>query len=42
VAAAVERRNTVTLSLTERQLYLDVNGTTVTSGVHEHRLEPVG
>lgn len=35
-AAAVERRNTVTLSVTEGQLYLDVNGTSLTSTLHEH------
>ena len=37
-AAAVERRNTVTLSVTEGQLYLDVNGTNLTSVVHEHAI----
>ncbi|MFY9713965.1 MAG: YaeQ family protein [Microbacterium sp.] len=35
----IERRNTLTLSATERELYLDLNGTTLTSAVHEHRLE---
>ncbi|WP_102193955.1 YaeQ family protein [Microbacterium aurantiacum] len=35
----IERRNTLTLSVTERELYLDLNGTTLTSAVHEHRLE---
>ena len=39
VAEAVERRNTVTLSVTEGQLYLDVNGVNLTSGVRAH---PVG
>ncbi|WP_309069620.1 YaeQ family protein [Microbacterium sp.] len=36
--AALERRNTVTLSITERQLYLELNGTSLTSAVHDHRL----
>ena len=35
----LERRNTLTLSVTERELYLDLNGTTLTSAVHEHRLD---
>ena len=38
VADAIERRNTVTLSVTEGQLYLDVNGTNLTSAVHEHAI----
>ncbi|GAA3026083.1 YaeQ family protein [Microbacterium dextranolyticum] len=33
-AAAVERRNSVTLSVTEGQLYLDVNGTNLASPMH--------
>ena len=37
-AAAVERRNTMTLSRTEDQLYLDLNGANLTSGVHDHAL----
>lgn len=37
-AAAVERRNTMTLSRTEDQLYLDLNGANLTSGVHDHPL----
>lgn len=32
------RRNTVTLTVTEQVLYLDLNGTTLTSAVHEHSL----
>ncbi|WP_067835868.1 YaeQ family protein [Nocardia lijiangensis] len=36
--AAVERRNTVTLSVTERLLYLDLNGTGLSAAVEEHRL----
>ncbi|AYF96884.1 YaeQ family protein [Protaetiibacter intestinalis] len=38
-AAALERRNTASLSVTERQLYLELNGTTLTSALHEHALE---
>lgn len=33
---ALERRNTITLSVTEDQLYLDLNGTTLSSAVHTH------
>jgi len=36
VADAVERRNTLTISVTESQLYLDVNGRSLASGVHRH------
>jgi len=36
--AALARRNTVTLSITERELYLDLNGTTLSSSIHDHRL----
>lgn len=36
---ALERRNTLTVSVTERQLYLELNGVTLTSVVHEHPLE---
>lgn len=35
-AAVLERRNTMTLSVTERQVYLEVNGTTSTSVIHDH------
>ncbi len=34
-AAALTRRNTVTLSITEGQLYLDVNGRSLSSTLHE-------
>ncbi len=37
-AAAVARRNTLTLSVTEGQLYLDLNGTSLSSAVHDHPL----
>jgi len=36
--AALERRNTVTLSIIERLVYLEINGAVVSSPVHEHRL----
>ncbi|GAA3202324.1 YaeQ family protein [Microbacterium terregens] len=36
--AVLERRNTATLSITERQLYLDLNGSTLTSTIHDHRI----
>ncbi|GAA3663571.1 YaeQ family protein [Microbacterium marinilacus] len=36
--AAIERRNSMTVSVTERQLYLDLNGTALGTEVHEHRL----
>lgn len=32
---AIERRNDVTLSITERRIYLDVNGSSFESDVHE-------
>lgn len=32
----LERRNTLTLSVTEAQLYLDLNGTTLSSALHRH------
>lgn len=38
-AAALERRNTVTVSRTEGQLYLEVNGTHLSSAVHEHAIQ---
>jgi uncharacterized protein YaeQ len=37
--AALERRNALTLSITERELYLDLNGTSVSSAIHDHRIE---
>ncbi|MFD0790455.1 YaeQ family protein [Microbacterium insulae] len=42
IAAAVDvidRRNTATLSVTERELYLDLNGTMLTTSLHEHRID---
>jgi uncharacterized protein YaeQ len=36
--AVLERRNDMVLSVTERRLYLELNGTTLSSAVHEHRL----
>lgn len=37
-AAAVERRNSVTVSVTEGQLYLDINGVSLSSALHRHPL----
>jgi len=37
--AAVERRNTMTLSVTEGQLYLELNGTILTSELHTHEVD---
>ncbi|KAA9132995.1 YaeQ family protein [Microbacterium caowuchunii] len=34
--SALERRNTMTLSVTERQLYLELNGASSSSAVHDH------
>ncbi|TDN92575.1 YaeQ family protein [Microbacterium sp. BK668] len=33
--ARLERRNTMTVSITERRLYLDLNGSTFETGIHE-------
>lgn len=38
VVAQIERRTTLSVSVTEGQLYLDVNGTTLISTVHRHPL----
>ncbi|HYP74185.1 MAG TPA: YaeQ family protein [Microbacterium sp.] len=35
VAASLQRRNTMTLSVTEGQVYLDLNGTSLSSALHE-------
>ncbi|KDA05453.1 hypothetical protein DC31_17050 [Microbacterium sp. CH12i] len=35
----LERRNTLTLSVTEGQLYFDLNGTSLSSALHTHRIE---
>ena len=37
--AALERRNTMTVSITERELYLDLNGTSVSTTIYDHRIE---
>ncbi|MEU4013678.1 YaeQ family protein [Microbacterium sp. NPDC028030] len=37
-AALIERRNTMTLTVTEGVIYLDLNGTNLTSTVHVHEL----
>ncbi|MFI6996767.1 YaeQ family protein [Nocardia sp. NPDC050175] len=36
--AAIDRRNTATLSITERSLYLDLNGTNLSTPVEQHAL----
>ena len=36
--SALERRNALTVSVTERQLYLELNGVTLSSGIHDHPL----
>jgi hypothetical protein len=35
-AALIERRNTMTLTRAESVIYLDLNGTSLTSAVHVH------
>lgn len=35
---ALARRNVLTLSVTERQLYLELNGVSLSSAVHDHEL----
>lgn len=35
-AATLERRNSVTLSVTERQIYLELNGVSLSSEIHDH------
>lgn len=37
--AALERRNVIAVSVTERQLYLELNGVTLSSAVYSHPLE---
>lgn len=36
--ALLERRNTMSLSVTEGELYLELGGSVLHSGIHEHRL----
>ena len=36
--AVLERRNAITVSVTERQLYLELNGSTLSSAIHDHPL----
>lgn len=40
-AAALARRNTMTVSVTERQLYLELNGTHLSTAVHEQPIRTV-
>ena len=37
--AALERRNMLTLSITERRIYLELNGTTLTSAINDQLLD---
>ncbi|MDT0158272.1 YaeQ family protein [Microbacterium sp. ARD32] len=37
-ASALARRNTMTVSVTERQLYLELNGTHLSTAVHDHSI----
>ncbi|MET7767103.1 YaeQ family protein [Nocardia sp. NPDC005366] len=37
-SAAIERRNTATLSITERSMYLELNGTSLSTSIDEHLL----
>ena len=36
--AALERRNTLSVSVVERQLYLELNGRTLSTAIHVHQL----
>jgi len=38
-ATALARRNTITVSVTERQLYLELNGTQLSSAVHDQPIQ---
>jgi len=38
VAAMIDRRNVLALTVTERQLYLDLNGQTITSTIEQHAI----
>ncbi|MFK3835974.1 YaeQ family protein [Microbacterium sp. NPDC087868] len=38
VTPHIERRNTLTLTVTEQVLYLDLNGANLTTAIHEHEL----
>ena len=38
VVPHLARRNTLTLTVTEQQLYLDLNGTSLSSAIHEHAI----
>ena len=38
--ALPERRNAMTVSVTERQLYLELNGTTLSTEIHAHPVAP--
>lgn len=36
MAGALARRNTLTVSVTEHHLYVELNGTSLSSGIHDH------
>jgi uncharacterized protein YaeQ len=38
VTAMIARRNTLALTITERQLYLDIDGRTLNTAIEQHRL----
>ena len=40
-ASALERRNAITVSITEHELYLELNGTTSSTTIHDHALTTV-
>ncbi len=37
--SALERRNSMTLSVTEGRIYLDLNGASLTTAIHEHPIQ---
>lgn len=39
LANALERRNTMTLSVTERHMYVELNGSHFSSGIHDHAIQ---
>ncbi len=38
LASRIERRTAIAISVTERQMYIELAGTTLSSAIHEHRL----
>jgi hypothetical protein len=39
IAGLIERRSTLSISVTERELYLEIRGRTFTTTIVEHRAE---